>query len=145
MRTPFALALTGALALGAVTLTGPAPAPATAAALALAGPSGGAKHELGSITVSGYTFTVTQESAVTPGKEADFSLVKTAGEGDPKAVRLWVGIESAEGSTKVRTHKHGDKMEAHVEVPDPIPAGAKLWVEVETAAGRKAASLDFKK
>jgi hypothetical protein len=103
------------------------------------------KHELGNITVAGYTFTVTQTSAITPGKEADITLVQTAGTGDPKAVRVWIGKESGEGSVKVRTHKHGSKMEAHVEVPDPLAADAKLWVEVETADTKKASSVAVKR
>jgi hypothetical protein len=102
------------------------------------------KGELGKVTVSGFTFTVMQTSTLTPGKEADFALVMS-GEGEPKAVRLWIGKESGEGSVKVKTHKHGSKMEAHVEVPSPLPDDAKLWIEVETAEGRKAASVDLKR
>jgi hypothetical protein len=101
-------------------------------------------HDLGTVTVAEYALKVTQTSPVTAGKEADFALTLAGGTGEPKAIRLWIGVESAEGSTKVRTHKHGSKMEAHVEVPNPIPAGAKLWIEVETTEGRKAAAVAFK-
>jgi len=103
------------------------------------------QHKLGDVTVAGYTFTVTQTSAITPGKEADITLVQTAGTGEPKAVRIWIGNESGEGSVKVRTHKHGSKMEAHVEVPDPLAADAKLWVEVETADAKQASSVAIKR
>jgi hypothetical protein len=102
-------------------------------------------HDLGAVTVAGYSLRIQQETAITPGKEADFAIAVSGGTGEPKAMRLWVGVESGAGSTKVRTHKHGDQMEAHVEVPSPLPEGAKLWVEVETDQGRATGSVDLKR
>jgi hypothetical protein len=52
--------------------------------------------------------------------------------------------ESGGGSTKGKAHKHDDKMEVHADVPDPIPADAKLWIEVETDAGKTKGSLTYK-
>jgi hypothetical protein len=97
--------------------------------------------DLGVVTLAGFTYTVTQTSALKPGEEVDITLTQAAGNGDPWAIRLWVGIESAQGSVKTRTHRHGAKIEAHIEVPDPLPAGAQLWIEVETDAGKMQAPV----
>jgi len=98
-----------------------------------------AAQSLGSVTVDGFEIEVIQTSAVEAGKEATYTL-KLRGDKEPKAIRIWIGIKSAKG----KAHKHGEKMEAHCDVPDPIPAGAKLWVEVETDAGKTKVSLDYK-
>ena len=102
-----------------------------------------AAQSLGIVTVDGFEIEVIQTSAVEAGKEATYTL-KLKGDKEPKAIRIWIGIESAKGSAKGKAHKHGKKMEAHCDVPDPIPAGAKLWVEVETDAGKTKVSLDYK-
>jgi len=100
-------------------------------------------QSLGSVTVDGFEIEMIQTSAVKAGEEATYTL-KLKGDKEPKAIRIWIGIDSAKGSAKGKAHKHGKKMEAHCDVPDPIPAGAKLWVEVETDAGKNKGSLDYK-
>ena len=100
-------------------------------------------HSLGNLTLNGFEIEMVQTSPVKAGEEATFT-VKLKGEKEPKAIRIWVGIESAKGSAKGKAHKHGEKMEAHCDVPDPIPAGAKLWVEVDTGTGKAKGSLDYK-
>ena len=101
---------------------------------------------LGTVTVKAYEFTVRQEGKVEAGKEATFGLVlkKEDGAADPTAVRTWVGKEDGKGSVKAKTHTHGKAMEAHVDVPDPIPAGSKLWIEVEVGGEKFKGSLAFK-
>lgn len=119
----------------------------------LASPGGDHSHDhepavqkLGTVNVEGYRFEVVQEGAVTAGKEATFSMKLTKDDGlaDPTAVRVWVGVESAKGSVKSKTHTHGTKMEAHADVPDPLPEGSKLWIEVELKGKKVAGSIAFK-
>ena len=55
--------------------------------------------------------------------------------GDVKAVRMWVGPEDASGVMVVKTEPEFDYNHGHVEVPDPVPADAKLWIEIESPTG----------
>lgn len=55
--------------------------------------------------------------------------------GEVKAVRLWVGPEDASGVMVAKTAIENDYQHGHVELPDPIPADAKLWIEIENPAG----------
>ena len=104
------------------------------------------KPKLGTVTIKDYTITVAQEGKVEAGKEATFALTlkKADGAADPTVVRTWVGTKDAKGSVKSKTHSHGDKMEAHLDVPSPLPKGSKLWIEVEVGRKKTAASIDFK-
>jgi hypothetical protein len=105
----------------------------------------GPKHDLGKQAVAGYTLQVSQLGAVTAGEEAIFIITVSGGTGEPKAIRAWVGVESGEGSirTAAEEEKEGE-WHAHHKVSKPLPAKSKLWLEVESAAGKKKASLDFK-
>lgn len=97
----------------------------------------GPKTELGSQTAAGMTITAIREGDVTPGGEATFDISVTGGTAKAAAVRLWVGAQDAKGSIKAKGEAEGDGWHAHVEVPKPLPAGSKLWVEVEAAGGEK--------
>jgi hypothetical protein len=80
------------------------------------------KQDFGTTTVAGVKFkSITQE-----GQKA------------PKAIRAWIGTESAEGSAKTKADK-GDKggYHSHVDVPGKIPAGSLYWLEVEPEGGKK--------
>jgi catechol 2,3-dioxygenase-like lactoylglutathione lyase family enzyme len=57
--------------------------------------------------------------------------------GDVAAVREWVGPEDASGVVVVRTEIENDYHHGHVEMPDPIPADARLWIEIETPDGER--------
>ena len=99
-------------------------------------------------TANGTKFRALQDEPVKPGGEGAFDLQVsgyTAG-GKPKAVRFWVGTEAADGSVKAKADEEKpDNWHTHVEVPNPIPAGAKLWAEVEPATGENfKVSFDFK-
>ena len=49
-----------------------------------------------------------------------------------------IGIESGVGSAKAKASEETpDNWHTHAEVPNPIPAGAKFWAEVEPATGEK--------
>jgi len=95
---------------------------------------------LGTTTAGGLTLAASQDNPIKAGGEGAFDLKVTgypAG-GKPKAVRFWVGVESGEGSTPARaTEETPDNWHTHVEVPAPLPAGAKFWAEVEPASGEK--------
>lgn len=107
------------------------------------GHSHGPVTELGEQTAGAFKVTAKREGGVTAGKEATFNV--TVSGGTPAAVRVWVGVESAEGSTKTKADKEGDHFHAHADAPSPLPAGSKLWVEVENDKGEKSvASFDLK-
>jgi hypothetical protein len=100
-------------------------------------------QSLGTVTIDGFEMEIIQDGKVEAGKEATFEI-RLTGDKEPKAIRVWIGIESGRGSAKGKAHKHDEKMEVHADVPDPIPADAKLWIEVETAAGKSKGSIAFK-
>jgi hypothetical protein len=97
----------------------------------------GPKTELGSQSAGGMTIVAAREGDVTPGGDATFDISVTGGAGKPAAVRVWVGTQDGKGSIKGKAEAEGDGWHAHAEVPKPLPAGSKLWVEVETAKGEK--------
>lgn len=55
--------------------------------------------------------------------------------GKPKAVRAWVGNENADGVMVGKADWEDDHYCAHLEVADPIPADAALWLEIEDEGG----------
>lgn len=95
---------------------------------------------LGETTANGLKFKALQDEPMKAGGEGAFDLQVTgfpAG-GRPKAVRCWVGSEGGDGSVKAKAEEATpDNWHAHVEVPNPIPAGGKFWAEVEPASGEK--------
>jgi len=97
----------------------------------------GPKTELGNQSAGGMTIAAAREGDVTPGGEATFDINVTGGAGKPAAVRVWVGTQDGKGSIKGKAEAEGGGWHAHAEVPKPLPAGSKLWVEVETAKGEK--------
>ncbi len=97
----------------------------------------GPRTELGSQSAGGMTIMAAREGDVAPGGEATFDIGVTGGAGKPAAVRVWVGTEDGKGSIKAKAEAEGDGWHAHAEVPKPLPAGSKLWIEVETAKGEK--------
>lgn len=97
----------------------------------------GPKTDLGTQSAGGLSIAAAREGGVTPGGEASFDITVTGGAGKPAAVRVWVGAQDGKGSVKGKAEAEGDGWHAHAEVPKPLPAGSKLWVEVETASGQK--------
>lgn len=51
------------------------------------------------------------------------------------AVRIWVGGEDPADVMVVKTEIENDYHHGHIDMPDPIPAGAALWIEIETPDG----------
>jgi hypothetical protein len=108
------------------------------------GVHGGPKHDLGNQKVGDLTIAVKQVGEVTAGKEGTFEITVT-GASKPKAIRAWVGVNTGEGSTKVKARETHEFFDADLEVPDPLPANSKLWIELELANETKTISFDLKK
>jgi hypothetical protein len=126
------------------------PAPATPATTQAAGAGSSVATDhpnrirLGEVTVGALKLVATQDEPIKPGSDGPFDVVITGGK--PKAVRFWVGTETAEESVKAKAEEETtDNWHTHAEVPDPLPAGSKFWVEVEPPSGEKfTRSFDLK-
>lgn len=55
-------------------------------------------------------------------------------------VRVWVGPEDAAGVVVVKANLEGDHYCGDMEMPDPIPADARLWIEIESPTGERSKS-----
>jgi hypothetical protein len=101
--------------------------------------------DLGTKKIGTYEVQLTLAGEVKAGEEAVF-IIKPKGTEEPKAVRAWVGVESGQGSikTKAEEEKEGE-WHAHHKVSKPMPANGKVWVELETAAGKQRAAFELKK
>jgi hypothetical protein len=122
---------------------GGAPAPSASSSSSTTAPSGSTtkagdhnRLPIGERTMGGLKLVATMDEPVKPGGEGAFDVVITGGK--PKAVRFWVGTESAEGSVRAKAEEETtDNWHTHAEVPNPLPPGSKFWVEVEPPAGEK--------
>lgn len=77
---------------------------------------------------------------VQPMYEEDLSdghfNIKITG-GEVAAVREWVGPEDASGVVVVKTEIENDYHHGHIDMPDPVPSDARLWIEIETPEGER--------
>lgn len=136
------------LAVSALTMAVPAAhgAEATPPAKEHGHGHGGTRQDLGTTEAAGLKLTATQLGKLEPGSEAIFEIGVPKDAKPPKAVRIWVGIASAEGSAKAKAEFDGEDYEAHVEVPKPLPPTARLWVEIQPESGsRSKTSFELKK
>ena len=101
----------------------------------------GPAQSLGSLTIGAHTFEVKQVGSVAAGKEAVVELHFPAGKAAPVA-RGWFGNEAAEGSVKAKFS--GQPPHAHIDAPATLPAGSKLWIELEENGKTERGSLAFK-
>lgn len=95
---------------------------------------------LGTASVAGVGVAVSHEAPFEAGKTVTLHLGITPASPAPKSIRLWIGTEDGKGSAKAKADIHGDHGHADVEVPDPLPEGAALWVQVDPAQGDGAKS-----
>jgi hypothetical protein len=100
--------------------------------------AGGDGHSLGTLTIDDTTVDVIMMGEAEPGAAVDIEAIHTDGPA-PAAVRMWIGVESGLGSLKVKAHMHGDHYHGVVEVPEELSDEATLWIEVESAGGRRVA------
>lgn len=114
---------------------------------------GGAIIPLGNTTIGPFNVMATRdEGLIIEGKDAPIDVTVTASTGSTVtaiAVRFWIGTQDAVGSMKAKSEIENpaepNRWHTHADVPDPIPAGSKLWVEIETDAGTKVTgSFDLK-
>jgi len=104
---------------------------------------GGAIIPLGTSTIGSFNVMATRdEGSIVAGKDApiDITVTSTAGSTvKAVAVRFWIGTEDAKGSVKAKSEVENpaepNRWHTHAEIPNPIPAGSKLWVEIETDNG----------
>lgn len=93
--------------------------------------------DLGKVDAGGVSIAVTLYGHVHAGEEAVFDVAVSGTDGEPNAVRAWVGVESGEGSLKSKLDIEDGKFHGHCDTPDPLPADSKVWIEVETSDGKK--------
>lgn len=104
----------------------------------------GDAHPLGKLTAHGVTFDVTQFGHIEAGEEGAIELTFANGDDRISTVRGWVGVESGEGSMKSMWQLEGDAgIHGHVDVPDPIPEGSKIWIELEKAGKTETVSVAY--
>ena len=119
-------------------------APAEAPKASTAG-HGGAVIQLGSATIGDFEVAATRdEGDIVAGKDAPIDVTVTPRAGaaaKAAAVRFWIGVEDAKGSVKakaaIENPAEPNRWHTHAEVPNPLPVGRKLWVEIETEAGAR--------
>lgn len=103
----------------------------------------GATTQLGEQTVGGeggFTIKASRDGQIVAGKDAAIDIWVTAPGGGPAkvtSVRFWIGTEDAKGSVKAKAELERDNWHTHAEIPSPLPADSKLWVEVEAEGGTK--------
>lgn len=100
--------------------------------------------ELGETEAGGFRIKASRDGDVKAGADTPIDVWVNGGKAG-NAVRFWIGTEDAKGSVKAKAEVEVDHWHTHAEVPDPMPAGTKLWVEIEGDDGAKAvASFDLK-
>ena len=115
---------------------------------------GGPVIDLGTATIGSFTVRATRdEGMIVAGKDApiDVTVVPAAGASSKaSAVRFWIGTADAKGSVKakaaIENPSDPNRWHTHAEVPNPLPEGSKLWVEIEPDQGEKAVgSFDLRR
>jgi hypothetical protein len=100
----------------------------------------GPTTQLGEQIAGGFTIRASRDGEIVPGKDAPIDVWVTGGTAKVAAVRFWIGTQDAKGSMKAKAELEKDNWHTHAEIPNPLPAGSMLWVEVESDGGSKAAA-----
>lgn len=105
----------------------------------------GPTTELGEATVQGLTIRASRDGDLVPGGDAPIDVWITGGSAKVRTVRFWIGTRDGRGSVKARAELEHDNYHTHAEIPEPLPPGSQLWVEIELEGGEKVlASFDLK-
>jgi hypothetical protein len=104
---------------------------------------GGAVIALGEQTIGTFAAKATRdEGQIVAGKDAPIDVTITPASGATTkavAVRFWIGTQDAKGSVKAKAEiedpKDPNRWHVHAEIPNPMPEGSKLWVEIEDDKG----------
>jgi hypothetical protein len=115
---------------------------------------GSAVITLGEQSIASFTAKANRGNGqLVPGNALAFNVILTPTAGSTTkavAVRFWIGAQDAKGSIKAKAEiedPKGDpnRWHAHAEVPNPLPAGSKLWAEIEDDKGvRSLTSFELK-
>lgn len=114
---------------------------------------GGAVIALGEQTIGSFSVKATRDDGqIVAGKDAPIDVTVTPAAGatvKAVAVRFWIGTQDAKGSVKAKAEiedpKDPNRWHVHAEIPNPMPAGSKLWVEIEDdKGGTSVGSFDLK-
>ncbi len=114
---------------------------------------GGAVIQLGSTTIGSFNVMATRDKGlIVAGKDAPIDVTVTPVAGSTKkvvAVRFWIGTKDGVGSVKAKADIENpaepNRWHTHADVPNPIPSGSQLWVEIESDGGEKVSeSYDLK-
>lgn len=100
------------------------------------GHSHGATTEMGEQKAGAYTVKVSRYGDIKAGGDVPVDIWVDGG-AKGKAVRFWFGTEDAKGSIKAKCEVEDGHWHTHGEVPDPMPEGSKLWIEIEGEDGAK--------
>jgi len=103
---------------------------------------------LGTTDIGGLTVRAARDEAhLHAGDEAAIDVWVENDHESVIAVRFWVGTEDAKGSLKAKAEIENLDMpnhwHTHAVIPNPMPEGTKLWVEIETASGKSTGSYDM--
>jgi hypothetical protein len=93
--------------------------------------------QLGEQQVAGFTVRASRDGKLEGASDSPIDVWITGGTGKVKSVRFWVGTEDAKGSVKAKAELERDNWHTHAELPSPMPADSKLWVEFEVEGGGK--------
>ena len=114
---------------------------------------GGKIIQLGNTTIGSFHVMATRDvGLILAGKDAPIDVTVTpmpSSTTSAIAVRFWIGTEDAVGSMKAKSEIENpaepNRWHTHADVPNPIPTGSKLWVEIESDTGEKVTgSFDLK-
>jgi ABC-type Zn2+ transport system substrate-binding protein/surface adhesin len=96
----------------------------------------GATTEMGEQKAGPYTVKVSRDGDIKAGGDVPVDIWVDGG-AKGKSVRFWFGTEDAKGSIKAKCEVEDGHWHTHGEVPDPMPEGSKLWIEIEGEDGAK--------
>jgi len=93
--------------------------------------------QLGEQTSNGFTIKASRDGEITAGGDAAIDVWVTGAASKVAAVRFWIGTQDAKGSMKAKAELEKDNWHTHADVPSPLPAGSRLWIEIETEKPEK--------
>lgn len=104
--------------------------------------------ELGNAKIGIYDVRASRDMGpIHPGKDAPIDVWLTGDVSKVRAVRFWIGTASGTESIKARAEIENkaepNHWHTHAEIPDPMPAGSRLWVEIETKESTETASFEL--
>ena len=103
------------------------------------GGHGGPVIELGTTKIGAFEARASRDKVeFKPGGDPAIDVWIDGGVGKGvTAVRFWIGTQDAKGSMKAKADIEDGKWHTHAEVPDPLPVGSMLWVEIEASNAPK--------